>query len=48
MKKVKSATPDFMNKVEEQQFCSTHDFTDYVDWGKKPKPPKDRLETTIN
>ena len=34
MKKEKKATPEFKTEVEEQQFWSTQDSTDYVDWDK--------------
>ena len=34
MKKEKKATPEFKTEVEEQQFWSTQDSTDYLDWEK--------------
>jgi len=34
MKKEKRVMPEFLNEVEEQEFWSTQDSTNYVDWEK--------------
>ncbi len=47
MKKEKKATPEFKTEVEEQQFWSTQDSTDYVDWEKAEITIFPNLKPTI-
>jgi predicted DNA binding CopG/RHH family protein len=36
--------PKFENEVQEQEFWSTHDSTDYVDWGRATRVTFGRLK----